>query len=192
MNPADIAWIFYLLGAAATIPTLIKEIEAQEAKDPLQMCDTCRDRMRHHRTLVEFWDDLGIRTFMGALMIFGSALTWPITLPRRAINKARRQQHICHRETPPASRTPDQPNGHPMTSIRDLAAQTRLPDYTPIASALPGLTWHVRNPLADGGITTIGHLAQQTDDDLRALPGLGQHRLDAIRTELERMAREQG
>ncbi|MEV4179885.1 hypothetical protein AB0J28_00380 [Streptosporangium canum] len=77
-----------------------------------------------------------------------------------------------------------------MTSIRDLVAQTRLPHETPILSALPGLTWHTCNPLADAGITTVGRLAEQTDVDLLALPGVGGRRLDGLRAELQRVARE--
>ncbi|MEV7006832.1 DNA-directed RNA polymerase subunit alpha C-terminal domain-containing protein [Streptosporangium sp. NPDC051022] len=77
-----------------------------------------------------------------------------------------------------------------MTSIRDLVDQTGLPHDTRILRALTGLTWHVLNPLADAEIATLGRLAQQTDDDLLALPGLGKRRLEALRTELQRVARE--
>ncbi|MFC3984943.1 hypothetical protein [Streptosporangium jomthongense] len=79
-----------------------------------------------------------------------------------------------------------------MTGIRDLIAQTRLDPDVLIRATLTGLTWHVRKPLADAEITTLGRLAEETDDSLLALPGLGQRRLDALRAELERIAQEKG
>jgi hypothetical protein len=77
-----------------------------------------------------------------------------------------------------------------MTSIRDLIIQAGLPSDTPIRDALPGLTWHTRNPLTTAGIGTVGCLAEQTDEGLLDLPGLGQSRLEALRAELQRVARE--
>ncbi|MGV9779792.1 hypothetical protein [Streptosporangium sp. NPDC003464] len=78
-----------------------------------------------------------------------------------------------------------------MTSIRDLVTQTGLSHDALIRDALPGLSRHVRAPLVTAGIATVRHLARRTDDDLLAVPQFGQRRLEALRAELERVAREQ-
>ncbi|MFC4062806.1 hypothetical protein ACFOWE_31330 [Planomonospora corallina] len=78
-----------------------------------------------------------------------------------------------------------------MDRVRDLVAATGLPGGTRILETLTGLTWHVLNPLADAQIATFDRLAEHGDAELLDLPGLGRRRLDAIRGELRRVAREQ-
>jgi hypothetical protein len=87
----------------------------------------------------------------------------------------------------PITPNPTHLKERPMTSIRDLTTATGLPEDTPLKN-LPGITWHVTNPLARHWITTLGQLAEHTDDDLLAVRGFGQRRLDALRTALQHAA----
>lgn len=73
-------------------------------------------------------------------------------------------------------------------TIRELIVATGLSEDTPTLRALGELTWHVLNPLADAELGTLGAIAQQSDEDLLALPGFGPRRLAALRAELRRVA----
>ncbi|WP_431911702.1 DNA-directed RNA polymerase subunit alpha C-terminal domain-containing protein [Nonomuraea jabiensis] len=71
------------------------------------------------------------------------------------------------------------------TPIADLVTKSGLPDNHPI-KALPGLTFHVTNPLRDAepSITTVGDLTAYTDADLVGIPQFGERRLDKVKAAL--------
>ncbi|MEV0616118.1 DNA-directed RNA polymerase subunit alpha C-terminal domain-containing protein [Nonomuraea sp. NPDC050404] len=68
-------------------------------------------------------------------------------------------------------------------SVAALIARAGLPGDDAI-SALPGLTWHVTQPLNQEGIATIGDLVDQTDAQLLDVPNFGERRLEALKAAL--------
>ncbi|MFC4113998.1 hypothetical protein [Nonomuraea zeae] len=73
----------------------------------------------------------------------------------------------------------------PTAEAADLAIASGLPDDHPI-TALPGLTFHVTNPLKDAAppILTVGDLKDWTDAALVQLPGFRKTRLEKVKTAL--------
>lgn len=76
-----------------------------------------------------------------------------------------------------------------MSTLAELVAATGLPEAHPIRQ-LPGVTWHVANPLAGVGIRTLGHLAQHSDDEMLGYAGFGAGRLAKLKDALRAAAGE--
>ncbi|MGI5155795.1 hypothetical protein [Microbispora sp. CA-102843] len=71
-------------------------------------------------------------------------------------------------------------------SLADLIRASGLPQNMLVAD-LPDLTWHVNRPLVSyWEISTLGQLAQLTDDEVRDLPGIGERRLAALKAAVRR------
>ncbi|GAA0918893.1 hypothetical protein [Nonomuraea longicatena] len=72
-----------------------------------------------------------------------------------------------------------------MSTLAEPVEATDLPASHPIRQ-LPGVSWHLTNPLAAVGIRTLGHLAQHTNDEMLGYAGFGPGRLaklkDALRS----------
>lgn len=97
--------------------------------------------------------------------------------------KVHRQWHRAQRPVPV-----EEAFGMSAPTVAQLIVRAGLYIDADIATALPGLTWHVTRPLKQDGIETIGDLSARTDEQLLKVPNFGARRLDALKAALAEVA----
>ncbi|GHE32084.1 hypothetical protein GCM10017673_38590 [Streptosporangium violaceochromogenes] len=88
-HPIDVLLLIWAIGAAIRTPRVLKRWSAITTRDPLTLCDACRDERRRLQRQADEWEDLGAAG--AALNVLREATSWwiaPLTpLARRAVGK---------------------------------------------------------------------------------------------------------